>query len=165
MKVVVLYMLVCLTPVQCWGVWGISPLRCSDLHTYFVHSRSLVPPHLWCSVWHACLECSISCNHPHLWCNGKLSRKEGLDTINHVNPVRDLCYWSRNCLPFRSTWIHPRFSVGSCYLILILCVCFVYRCLSFCPFFIWPLYFLSFFDLRILITHLISLSSCSVQGF
>ena len=34
---------------------------------------------------------------------------------------------------------------------LVLCVCFVDRCLTFCPFF-WPLCCLSFFDLRILIS-------------
>jgi hypothetical protein len=38
----------------------------------------------------------------------------------------------------------------------VLCVCFVDRCLSFCTCFFWPLYCLSFFDLRILITSLIS---------
>ena len=43
---------------------------------------------------------------------------------------------------------------------LVLCVCFVDRCLSF---FFWPLCYLSF-DLRILITHFVSSnSSCSKQ--
>jgi hypothetical protein len=32
---------------------------------------------------------------------------------------------------------------------LVLCVCFVDRCLSFCPFFLWPLCCLSFIDLRL----------------
>jgi hypothetical protein len=31
--------------------------------------------------------------------------------------------------------------------------------LSFCPFFFWPLYFLSFFDLQILVTLLASSNS------
>jgi len=35
---------------------------------------------------------------------------------------------------------------------LVLCVCFVDRCLSFCPFLFWPLCCLFFFNLRILIT-------------
>ena len=39
---------------------------------------------------------------------------------------------------------------------LVLCVCFVDRCLSF---FYWPLCCLSFFDLRILITPLVSSNS------
>jgi hypothetical protein len=44
---------------------------------------------------------------------------------------------------------------------LVLYVCFVDRCLPFCTFF-WPLCFLVFFDIRILITSLVSSnSSCS----
>jgi hypothetical protein len=42
---------------------------------------------------------------------------------------------------------------------LVLCVCFVDRCLSFCPFFVWPLQCLSFCDLRIRIILLVSLNS------
>jgi len=38
---------------------------------------------------------------------------------------------------------------------LVLCVCFVDRCLSFCTFFFWPLCCLFFFDIWILLTHLI----------
>jgi hypothetical protein len=41
----------------------------------------------------------------------------------------------------------------------VLCVCFVDRCLSFCTFFVWPLCFLSFFDLRNLITSSVSSNS------
>jgi hypothetical protein len=41
---------------------------------------------------------------------------------------------------------------------LALCVCFVKRCLSFCLFFFWPLYCL-FFDIRVLITLLVSSNS------
>ena len=47
------------------------------------------------------------------------------------------------------------FLVGSCYKCtrsLVLYVCFVDRCMSFCPFFFWTLCCLSFFDLRILVT-------------
>ena len=39
---------------------------------------------------------------------------------------------------------------------LVLYVCFVGRCLSFCTFFFWPEYCLFFFDIRILITPLVS---------
>ena len=39
---------------------------------------------------------------------------------------------------------------------LVLFVCFVDCCLSFCLFFFWPLCYLSFFDLRILIIPLVS---------
>ena len=44
---------------------------------------------------------------------------------------------------------------------LVLCVRFVYRCLSICPFFFWPLCCLFFFDIRILITPLVSSNSSS----
>ena len=39
---------------------------------------------------------------------------------------------------------------------LVLCVCFVDRCLSFCIILCWPLCSLFFFDIRILITSLVS---------
>ena len=42
---------------------------------------------------------------------------------------------------------------------LVLCVCFVHLCLFFCPFFFWPSCCLSFFDLQIKITPLISSNS------
>ena len=42
---------------------------------------------------------------------------------------------------------------------LVLCVCFVERCLSFSPFFFWPLCCLFFFDIRILVIPLVSSSS------
>jgi len=42
---------------------------------------------------------------------------------------------------------------------LVLHVCFVDRCLSFCTFFFWPLCCLFFFDIRILITPLVSPNS------
>jgi hypothetical protein len=37
-------------------------------------------------------------------------------------------------LPFRSTWVHPCFSGVRVTQSLVLCVCFVDRCLSFCTF-------------------------------
>jgi hypothetical protein len=59
--------------------------------------------------------------------------------------------WSRNCLPFRSTWVYPGFQWGSCYSIF----SFIwYVCRSFFVLlylFFWALCCLSF-DLRILIT-------------
>ena len=42
---------------------------------------------------------------------------------------------------------------------LVLYVCFVDLCLSFCPFFFWPLCCLSYFDIRLLITPLVSSNS------
>jgi hypothetical protein len=45
---------------------------------------------------------------------------------------------------------------------LVLCVCFVDRCLSF---FFWPLRCLSFFDLRILITPLVSSNSSECHRY
>ena len=40
----------------------------------------------------------------------------------------------RNCLPFRSTWVHSGFSGVRVAQSLVLCVCFIYSCLSFCTF-------------------------------
>jgi hypothetical protein len=51
---------------------------------------------------------------------------------------------------FCRSWKFPTFVTGS----LVLCVCFVDRCLSFCTFFFWSLCCMFFFDLRILITSL-----------
>jgi hypothetical protein len=87
--------------------------------------------------------------------------------------------WGLCCsiLPFRSTWVHPLVLTGVCVApSLVLCVCFVDRCLFFCPFsfdhcivcpsiygFWLPLWYLRFtdsdylfgiLDLRILITSL-----------
>ena len=42
---------------------------------------------------------------------------------------------------------------------LVLYVCFIYRCLSFCPFIFWPLCCLFFFDIRIMIAPLVSSNS------
>ena len=55
--------------------------------------------------------------------------------------------WTRNCLQFRSTIVHPWFSVGC--MMLGLQFSFVDGCLF------WPLHCL-FFDLRLLVTSLIS---------
>jgi len=55
-------------------------------------------------------------------------------------------------LPFRSTWVHPQFLVGSCYSIFSFMCMF---CRSLCvllSFFLWPLCCLSFFDIQILIS-------------
>ena len=53
---------------------------------------------------------------------------------------------------------------------LVLYVCFVDQCLSFCTFFFWPLFCLFFIDIRILITPLVSFDHCfvcssSIYGF
>ena len=66
----------------------------------------------------------------------------------------------QNCLPFRSTRVHPRFFGVRVTRSLDLYVCFVDRCLSFCTFF-WPLYCLFFFDIRFLIAPLVSLNFSS----
>ena len=51
----------------------------------------------------------------------------------------------------------PPFFSGVCVIrSLVLCVCFVYRCLFF---FLWPLCYLFFIDIRILITPLVSSNS------
>jgi hypothetical protein len=44
---------------------------------------------------------------------------------------------------------------------LVLYVCFVDLCLSFCTFLFWPLFYLLFFDIQILITPMVSSSSSS----
>jgi hypothetical protein len=63
-------------------------------------------------------------------------------------------------LPFLSTWVHPRYLMCvriTLYIALVLCACFVDRCLSL---FFWPLCCLIVFDLRILPTALVfSISS------
>jgi len=56
--------------------------------------------------------------------------------------------WSRNCLPFRSTCVHPHTGVPVVrYSVLCAVLCrSLYVHLSFL---LWPLYCLSFFDLRL----------------
>jgi len=66
--------------------------------------------------------------------------------------IVELChYWSRKCLPFRSTWVRVAeffvFCVVYCRLLFVV-LSFVF----------WPLYYLSF-DLRILIIVLVSSNS------
>jgi hypothetical protein len=84
-----------------------------------------------------------------------LSREESLDPINHINPAPDfpylsqartwtsidiwfgqVCsYWNMNCLSFPEHLIwSPVVSGVLVTSSLIMCVCFVDRCLSFCPF-------------------------------
>jgi hypothetical protein len=65
---------------------------------------------------------------------------------------------SRNFLPFRSTWVHPGFLVGSCFSIFSFICMFCKFLFVLLFFFIWPLCCL-FFDLRILITPLVSSNS------
>ena len=60
---------------------------------------------------------------------------------------------------FRSTWVHPRLSVGFVLLDLY-CICMFCRSLFvLLYFFFWPLCCLFFFDIRILITTLVSSNS------
>ena len=59
-------------------------------------------------------------------------------------------------------WTTEKRGFDEMFRLLVLCVCFVDRCLSLCPCSFGPLCCLSFFDLRILITPLVSSnSSCS----
>ena len=82
-------------------------------------------------------------------------------TTNQLNP--GLIVIILNCLLFRSTWVHPRFLVGSCCLIFsFLCSVLLIIVCTFVPF--WPLYCLFFFDLRIMIIPLVS-SSFSYHRF
>ena len=60
-----------------------------------------------------------------------------------------------NCFPFRSTWVHSRFLMG-------IVLLYLYFYVSF---FFWPLCFLSFFDLRILVTSLIFSNSPDKKSF
>jgi len=73
-----------------------------------------------------------------------------------VTPVYHGCYkLSRNCKPFRSTWVHLRFSGVRVDRSVVFCVVF---CRSvfvlvwsvYCPLFFWPLYCLSFFHFQLL---------------
>ena len=61
--------------------------------------------------------------------------------------------------PFRSTWVQPRFLVGSCYSIFSFICMFCRSLFVLLYFFFWPLCCLSFFDIRILINPLVSSNS------
>ena len=65
--------------------------------------------------------------------------------------------------PSRAPECTPCFSGARVTRSLVLCVCFVDRCLSFLYFFFWPLCCLYFFDIRILITLLVSPNSLHIQ--
>ena len=58
------------------------------------------------------------------------------------------------CLPLRSTWVHRRLTRS-----LVLCVMFCRSLFVLLPIVFWPLRCPSFFDLRILITPLVSSNS------
>ena len=89
---------------------------------------------------------------------GKLLVKVKI-THNGPDEISLTCYlsvMSRNCLPFRSTWIHPRFLVG--FVFLYICfMCNVLQIVICTLFFFWCC--LSFVDFWILITHLMSSNS------
>ena len=71
--------------------------------------------------------------------------------------------WFRNCLPFRTTWVHPRFLVGSCYSIISFICMYCRSLFVLLCFFFWPLCCLFFFDIS-LITPLVSSNSSSSIG-
>jgi hypothetical protein len=55
--------------------------------------------------------------------------------------------------PIRSTLVHPRLFLGvRVPQSLSFCVAFMDGCVSFCTYSFWPLYYLSFVDLRLLIS-------------
>ena len=64
-------------------------------------------------------------------------------TISLLLDEHDGCrWWNRNCLPFRSNWVHPLVFRGvHVTRSIILCVCFVDCCLSFCTFVLFALRF------------------------
>jgi hypothetical protein len=67
--------------------------------------------------------------------------------------------WSKKCLPFRNTRIRPWFFVISCYSIFSFICMFSKSLFVLLCFFFWPLCCLFFFDLRLLITPLVSSNS------
>ena len=73
--------------------------------------------------------------------------------------------WNRSCLPFRSTWFHHGFQWRSCYSIFSFMCMFCRSLFVFLFFFFWSLFCLSFFDLRILITPLVSWPLCSLSFY
>ena len=80
--------------------------------------------------------CSVCCNH-----NPVLS---SLMTYERCQ------MWSRNCFPFRTTWTHPPVFSG-----VRVAQHFVDHCLSFCPFFLWSMYCLPFFDLGAVVVMIV----------
>jgi hypothetical protein len=70
--------------------------------------------------------------------------------------------WRRNCLPFRRTWVHPRFLVVYLLLHISLYIIFCWSLFVLLYFFFWPLCCMFFFDIRILITPLVSFDHCVV---
>ena len=62
-------------------------------------------------------------------------------------------------VPFRSTWVHPRFSVGFVLLNLWFMCMFCISLFALSYFFCWRLCCLFFFDMRIMITPLVSSNS------
>ena len=64
--------------------------------------------------------------------------------------------WSRNCLHFRKAWTYPAFQRFYVARSLVFCVMFCRSLFVLLSSFFWPLHCLSFFDLRVLISPLIS---------
>jgi hypothetical protein len=71
----------------------------------------------------------------------------------------------QNCLPFRSTCIHPWFLVGSCYSIFSFMCMFCRSLFVLLYFFFWSWCCLFFFDIQILITPLVYSNSSVIFKF
>lgn len=83
-----------------------------------------------------------------------------LGHINILLYVDNVCHmWSCNCLPWGSTCVHPTFSHVASAVRVSQCVMLCWS--FFCDFvlFLWPLYYMSFIDLWILIVL------CCLQTF
>ena len=117
-------------------------------YTYLIH---IVP--VLCD-WYAQNKKSILMHKSH-WLSDILWR------FTHSVPLSVRILWSSNCTPFRSTRVDVRFlTCGLCCSISwVLCVVLCRSLLVFLPFFFLPLCYLSFFELHILITSLVSSSS------
>jgi len=79
-----------------------------------------------------------------------------VETNNIITNITRLTCGTGTAYPSGAHEFSPGFSGFRVTQSLVLCVCFVDRCLSFCPCFFWPLCCLFFFDIRILITPVVS---------
>ena len=70
--------------------------------------------------------------------------------------------WSRNCFPLRRTWVHPGVQWGLCYSIFSFMCIFCRSLFVLLYFFFWLLRSLVLFDIRILITPVVSSNSSQI---
>jgi hypothetical protein len=71
--------------------------------------------------------------------------------------IFDGCHnWNRNCWPFRRSWIYLRLFVGLCCLIFSFLCSLLWTIVSLFVLFLWALYCLSFCNLWLLITPVVS---------